>query len=59
MAHRILRFVSRVSWQNKITNKEVRRSCGVESLEHILRKSRLRWFGHGKRRDENIAYLGG
>ena len=36
-----------------ITNKEVRRRCGVENLEHKLGKTRLRWFGHVKHRDEN------
>ena len=25
----------------------------MENLEHRLRKMRLRWFGHVKRRDEN------
>ena len=43
----------RVRWQDMITNEEVRRSCGVENLEHRLRKMRLRWFGHVKCRDEN------
>ena len=36
-----------------ITNEKVRRRCGVENLEHRLRKMRLRWFGHVKRRNEN------
>ena len=25
----------------------------MENLEHILRKTRLKWFGHVKRRNEN------
>ena len=37
---------------SKITNEEIRR-CGVENLEHRLRKTRLGWFGLVKRRDEN------
>ena len=45
--------MSRVRWQDRITNEEVKRRCGVENLEHRLRKMRLRWFGHVKRRDEN------
>ena len=28
--HRMLRFMSRVRWQDRITNEEVRRKCGVE-----------------------------
>ena len=43
----------RVRWQDIITNEEVRRRCGVENLRHRLRKMRLRWFGHVKRRDVN------
>ena len=45
--------MSRVNWQDRITNEDVRRRCGVENLEHRLRKTRLRWFGRVKRRDEN------
>ena len=48
----MLRYISRVRWQVRITNEEVRR-CVVENLEHRLRKMRLRRFGHVKRRDEN------
>ena len=51
--HRMLRYMSRVRWQDRITNEEVRRTCGVENLEHRLRKLRLRWFGHVKCRNEN------
>ena len=39
--HRMLRYMSRVRWQDKIT------------YEHRLRKTRLRWFTHIKRRDGN------
>ena len=41
----------------RITNEEVSRRCGVESLEHRLRKTRLRWFGHVKHRDESSIYM--
>ena len=51
--HRMLRYMSRVRWQDMITNEKVRRRCGVENLEHRLRKMVLRWFGHRKHRDEN------
>ena len=36
-----------------ITNEEVGRRYGVKNLEQRLRKMRLRWFGHVKRRDGN------
>ena len=45
--------MSKVRWQDRITNEEVRKRCGVENLEHRLGKMRLRWFGYVKRRDEN------
>ena len=45
--------MSRVRWQERITNEEVRRRCGLENLEHRLRKMKLRWFGDVKLRDEN------
>ena len=51
--HRMLRYMSRVRWQERITNEEVRRKCAVENLDHRLRKMRVRWFGHVKCRDEN------
>ena len=43
---------SRVRWQDKIISEEVRKRCGVENLEHRLRKTRLRQFGHVKCMDE-------
>ena len=45
--------MSKVRWQDKITNEEVRRRCGLENLEHQLRKMRFRWSGHVKHRDLN------
>mgnify|MGYP001794096131 CR=1 FL=1 len=56
--HKMLTHMSRVRWQDRIntSNEEVRRRCVVENLEHRLKKTRLRWFGHvnvGMR----IAYL--
>ena len=45
--------MSKVKWQNKIPNEEIRRRCGAENLKHRLRKMKLRWFGHVKCRDEN------
>ena len=51
--HRMLRYMSRLRWQDRITNEEVRRRCGTDNFEHRLRKMRFRWSGHVKRRDEN------
>ena len=46
--HRMLRYMSRVRWWDRITNEEVRRKWGLENLEHRLRKMRLKWFGRVK-----------
>ena len=40
--YRMLRYMLRVRWLDRITNEEVRRKCGVENLEHRLRKMRLK-----------------
>ena len=37
--HRMLRYMLTVRLQDRITNGEVRRRCGVENLEHRLRKT--------------------
>ena len=50
------RYISKTIYQSRqarITNEEVRKRCGVENLEHRLRKTRLKWFGHVKRKNEN------
>ena len=39
--------------QDRVTNEEVRRRCGVENFEHRLRKMRPRRFGHAKHKDDN------
>ena len=39
--HRMLRYKSRIRWQDRITNEEVRRRWGMENLEHRLKKMRL------------------
>ena len=44
--HTMLRYMSRVRKQDKGTNEEIRTKCGVENLEHRLRKTSFRWFGH-------------
>ena len=49
---RMLRYMAGVAWQDRVSSEEVARRCGVEVLENVLRRRRLRWFGHVKRRDE-------
>ena len=49
---RMLRYMAGVSWQDQVSSVQVASRCGVEVLENVLRRRRLRWFGHVKRRDE-------
>ncbi|XP_070017052.1 uncharacterized protein [Nicotiana sylvestris] len=37
--------------KDKIRNEVIRDKVGVSSVEDKLRESRLRWFGHVKKRD--------
>ncbi len=36
-----------------VTNEGIRRRTGVAKLEEILRRNRLRWFGHVNRLDDS------
>ncbi len=51
---RMLRYLMGIRWQDGISNEEVVRWSGLEGLEELLRKTRLRWFGHVRRREEHI-----
>ncbi len=51
---RLLRYLMAIRWQDGISNEEVVRRTGLEGLEELLRKTRLRWFGHVRRREEHI-----
>ena len=44
-------------WQERVSNEEVRRRCGEEDLEDRLRRARLRWFGHVRRREEGHIHV--
>jgi len=44
--HRWLRKILRISWVDRVTNEEVRWRTAQESLETIIKRRRLRWFGH-------------
>ncbi len=49
---RMLRYLMAIKWQDGISNEEVVRRNGLEGLEELLHKTRLRWFGHVRRREE-------
>jgi hypothetical protein len=47
---RMLRWMGGVSRLERRTNESVRASFGLEPIEEVLRRTRLRWFGHVERR---------
>ena len=50
---RMLRYMAGVSWQDRLSNAEVADRCGVDLLEHVVRRRRLRQCGHVKRIHES------
>ena len=38
--------ISRVSWKDKVTNKEAKARTREQSIENTLNERRLRWLGH-------------
>ncbi|XP_070033034.1 uncharacterized protein [Nicotiana tomentosiformis] len=48
---RTLRWMCGHTRKDKIMNEVIRDKVGVALVEAKLRKSRLRWFGHVKKRD--------
>ena len=48
---RFLRYIAGVRLSDRIPSEEIGRWCGLEQLDIEIRRRRLRWFGHVKRRD--------
>ena len=46
---RMLRWMCGVSLAEGRTNEDVRRLVGVEPIEEVMRRGRLRWYGHVER----------
>ena len=49
---KMLRYMTGVRWDDGVTSREVAERCGLSELEDKLRRSRLRWFGHVVRSDD-------
>jgi len=50
---RMLRHMAHVWWENRVATEEVRRRCGVKDIMDVLKRNRLRWYGHVRRRDND------
>jgi hypothetical protein len=54
--HKWQRKILGITWEDRVTNEEVRRRTKMLKLELIIRKRRLRWLGHLHRmRNNRIA----
>ena len=49
---RLLRWMCGVRLKDQTPNTEVLTRLGLETLETVLRRNRLRWFGHVERREK-------
>ena len=50
---RMIRWMCGVSLRERKTSAELRKSMGVEAIVDVVRRSRLRWYGHVVRKEEN------
>ena len=48
---RMLRYMAGVTLADRIPSEEVASRCGVEEVAALMRRGRLRWFGHVLRRN--------
>ena len=48
-----LRSILGIKWQDRVTNTEVLRRCGLSGIEAIIMKQQLRWCGHVLRMDDD------
>ena len=49
---RMLRWMTGVSLSEKKSNEWVRSTLAINDIAEVMRRNRLRWFGHVERRDE-------
>ncbi|KAK2180240.1 hypothetical protein NP493_452g01023 [Ridgeia piscesae] len=43
---RHLRSIMRITWVDKVTNKEILKRTGLQSMEDLLIRKNLQWTGH-------------
>ena len=49
---RMLRWMTGVSLSERKSNECVRNMLAIDDVAEVMRRNRLRWFGHVERRDE-------
>ena len=49
---RMLRSMARVSLRDRVPSSEVLTRCGLKDIAVVMKRNRLRWYGHVMRREE-------
>ena len=49
---RMLRYMTGVKWQDRVSSEEIAKRCGLEDIQEIVKKGRLQWFKHVRRKGE-------
>ena len=50
---RMIRYMCGFSWKDKKRNEDLLREVGLEPVDVTIRKSRLRWYGHVLRKEDD------
>ena len=50
---RMIRWMVGAKLSDRVSSEELRRKLNLEEIGVVLRRRRLRWFGHVERKDEN------
>ena len=48
---RMLRHIHNIDWEDHITNEHIREMAKIEGIAVSMRRRRLQWYGHVRRRD--------
>ena len=49
--HVMLRWLRGITLRDKVSTVELRRRLGIEGVMEVVRRGRLRWFGHVERKE--------
>ena len=49
---RMLRSMARLSLRDRVPSSEVLTRCGLKDIAVVMKRNRLRWYGHVMRREE-------
>ena len=50
---RMIRWMSGSTLKDRRTSRELREQMGLENIRDVLRRARLRWFGHVRRMEDS------